>query len=246
MYLSAWNCFLNYHQTSNINRTLVGNNLVDHSDVSWSIACWRCSNFMLILDLTPGFSGPGKDKRLGKEKCKTRWETFKFWDLVWLILEVWWIILFPQWDFPSWCDSIFILKGAPGHMSKIRAIILNLLSTSPAANPRKDDWKTRRWVYSDTVYSEAPAARLRWSACHICHIGLHGHHHKHKMGIYPRQTDLPGTYKWQRLIIINPLRAKFFWGNINIYFHFMSLLHIDPTQVLKFLPQVRPGLIYST
>ena len=45
---------------------------------------------------------------------------------------------------------------------------------------------------------------------------------------------------------LNPLRAKFFCGNINIYLHFMSLLHIDLAQVLKFLPQVRPGLIYST
>ena len=45
---------------------------------------------------------------------------------------------------------------------------------------------------------------------------------------------------------INPLRAKFFCGNINIYLHFMSLLHIDLAQVLKFLPLVRPGLIYST
>ena len=44
----------------------------------------------------------------------------------------------------------------------------------------------------------------------------------------------------------NPLRAKFFWGNINIYLHFMSVLHIDSTQVLKILPQVRPGPIYST
>ena len=28
---------------------------------------------------------------------------------------------------------------------------------------------------------------------------------------------------------INPLHAKCFWGNINIYLHFMSLLHIDLT-----------------
>ena len=45
--------------------------------------------------------------------------------------------------------------------------------------------------------------------------------------------------------IINPLRAKFFRGNINIYLHFMSFLHIDMTQVLKILPQVREGPTYS-
>ena len=52
---------------------------------SWSIACRRCSNYILILDLTPGFNG------LGKNNCKTRWlrwETFKCYDLVHLILEV--------------------------------------------------------------------------------------------------------------------------------------------------------------
>ena len=33
-----------------------------------------CSNYIFILDLTPGFN------RLGKYNCKTRWETFKFWE----------------------------------------------------------------------------------------------------------------------------------------------------------------------
>ena len=47
-----------------------------------------------------------------------------------------------------------------------------------------------------------------------------------------------------RSLLINPLRAKFFRGNINIYVHFMSLLHIDKTRVLKILPQVRPGPTY--
>ena len=34
----------------------------------------------------------------------------------------------------------------------------------------------------------------------------------------------------------NSLRANCFRGNINIYLHFVSLLHIDMTQVLKILP----------
>ena len=43
-----------------------------------------------------------------------------------------------------------------------------------------------------------------------------------------------------RLVIcINPLRAKFFRGNINIHLHFVSFLHIDPTQVVEILPQIR-------
>ena len=44
--------------------------------------------------------------------------------------------------------------------------------------------------------------------------------------------------------VIHPLRAKFFRGIINIYLHFMSLLHIDMT--LKILPHVRPGPTYTT
>ena len=50
---------------------------------SWSIACRRCSNYIFILNLTPGFNG------LGKDNCKTRLETFVFWDWVRLILETW-------------------------------------------------------------------------------------------------------------------------------------------------------------
>ena len=49
---------------------------------SWSIACRRCSNYIFILYLTPGFN------RLGKGKCKTRWESFRSWYLVRLILEI--------------------------------------------------------------------------------------------------------------------------------------------------------------
>ena len=45
-----------YQQTSHISSTLVG------------------SNYIFIIDLTPGFN------RLGKDNCKTRRETSKFWD----------------------------------------------------------------------------------------------------------------------------------------------------------------------
>ena len=48
--------------------------------------------------------------------------------------------------------------------------------------------------------------------------------------------------EWNNL---NSLRS-FGRGNINIYLHFMSLLPIDETQVLKILPRVKPGPTYST
>ena len=44
----------------------------------------------------------------------------------------------------------------------------------------------------------------------------------------------------------NPLRAKFFRENINIYLHFVSFLHIDMTQVVEILPQIRQEPTYST
>ena len=69
-----------YRQVSNIRRTLVFNSIRSLL-CSWSIACRRCSNYIFILGLTPGFN------ILRKDYCKPRRETFKFWDLARLILE---------------------------------------------------------------------------------------------------------------------------------------------------------------
>ena len=71
-----------YRKTSNISSTLVCNKIVDNSDVvGASIACRRCSKYIFILNLTPGFNG------LSDDNCKRIQETFKFWDLVELMLE---------------------------------------------------------------------------------------------------------------------------------------------------------------
>ena len=55
-------------------------------DYCWLLKCAgrRCSNYIFILDLTPGFNG------LDIDTCKTKRETFTFWDLMWLTLDVWW------------------------------------------------------------------------------------------------------------------------------------------------------------
>ena len=50
---------------------------------SWNKACWRCSNYIFILDWIPGCNG------LGEDNCKTRREIFKFWNLVRCMPEVW-------------------------------------------------------------------------------------------------------------------------------------------------------------
>ena len=54
-----------YRKTSNINRTLVGNKIVDNSDVVVASPCRRCSNDIFILNLTHGFN------RLSEDNCKT-------------------------------------------------------------------------------------------------------------------------------------------------------------------------------
>ena len=72
-----------HRQVSNIRRTFRQLNCWSLR-CSWSIACRRCSNYIFILNLTHGFN------RLGKDNCKTRRETFTFWDSVHLTLEIWW------------------------------------------------------------------------------------------------------------------------------------------------------------
>ena len=66
--------------------TLVGNEIIDHSDVVGAWPVGAAPYYIFILDLTPGSNS------LGKDKCKAGRETFKFCDLVSLLLEVWWYV----------------------------------------------------------------------------------------------------------------------------------------------------------
>ena len=70
-----------YRQVSNIRRTFVGKEIVDHSDVVGASPVGAAPTTSSFSTLTPGFNG------LGKDNYKMRRETFKFWDLVRLILE---------------------------------------------------------------------------------------------------------------------------------------------------------------
>ena len=49
-------------------------------------ACRRCSNYIFVLNSTPGFNG------LGKDNYKMTREAFEFWDLVRLIWETLWYV----------------------------------------------------------------------------------------------------------------------------------------------------------
>ena len=63
---------------------------------SWSIACRRCSNYIFILNFTPGING------LGKDNCKTRREIFMLGDRVRLKLE--------NWQYVSWHYTLRLLE----------------------------------------------------------------------------------------------------------------------------------------
>ena len=62
-------------------------------------------------------------------------------------------------------------------------------------------------------------------------------------GMYYGVWDLPCVSSHEGL---NHLRTKFFRGNINLYFDFMSFLYIDMTEVVEILPQIRQGPTHST
>ena len=74
---------------------------------------------------------------------------------------------------------------------------------------------------------------------------------QHINQLISKKTVNPKTNSWPDVAVIadmeplygesnvNHLCAKFFTVNINIYLHFMSLLHIDMTQEVEILPQVR-------
>ena len=60
---------------------------------------------------------------------------------------------------------------------------------------------------------------------------------------FPQRPLLPYMAS---LNCVNPLRAKFFRGNINIYLHCVSFLHIDTTQEVEILPEIRQEPTYFT
>ena len=72
-----------YGQIFAIKRILVGNKIVDHSVVVGASPVGAAPITSSFSTWTPDFNA------LGKDNCKMRRETFKFWNLVRLVLEVW-------------------------------------------------------------------------------------------------------------------------------------------------------------
>ena len=73
-----------YCQTYNISCTLVSNKIVDHSDVVGASPVGTAPT-------TSSFSTKHRLQCIGQRQLQDktrRWETFEFWDLVWLLLEI--------------------------------------------------------------------------------------------------------------------------------------------------------------
>ena len=90
-------------------------------------ACRRCFNYIFILDLTPSFN------KLRKDKCKMKWDTYTFWNLVRLILEIWRHIPWVQ-NSKSQCNvSVYIwsMATATGQRSFVhKSYVFSILQRS--------------------------------------------------------------------------------------------------------------------
>ena len=113
-------CSETYCRSFDISGTSVGNIMVDHSDVVGAspVGAAPTSNYIFILNLTPGING------LGKDKCKKRQETFKFLDLVWIILEIWWYLKYISQQVRKWAIILHLNDIKIVFMSEI-VILLN-------------------------------------------------------------------------------------------------------------------------
>ena len=113
-----------YRQTSKLGRKLVSNKIADHR------ACRGCSNYIFVLDLTPGVNG------LSKKTCKTRRVTLKLWDSVRLILHIWQYIHVPI------CLYIHKTKHFEKSLNFLRFVCFNSSWTSSTCV----QWWTR-WAF---------------------------------------------------------------------------------------------------
>ena len=113
---------MNYRQTSNISRTLVDNKIVDHSDVVGASPVGSAPTTSSFSIFTPGFNG------LGKDNCKTRRVTFKFWGFGAPILEIWRHSLWPKGIGNNWhrlnrCLIPFIISLGQGRFKKVYELV---------------------------------------------------------------------------------------------------------------------------
>ena len=76
---------MSYHQTFDMRCIVVGNKIVDHSDV---VVCSASTTSSFSTWHLVSING------LGTGNCKTSRESFQFWDLLWLLTEILWYAMF--------------------------------------------------------------------------------------------------------------------------------------------------------
>ena len=134
---------------------------------SWSIAWRHCSNYIFIIDLTLSFNG------LDKDNCKARWETFKFWDLVHLILETLQCVMFTK------NVTIRIAMAGAQHYPlhhKWQAIADRMYNIRCLIECKSKSWTSPRqvnqlqWLESMRGYQENSSSNDHQMACPICGV----------------------------------------------------------------------------
>ena len=124
----------------------------------------------VILDLTPGFNGTSK------ENCKTGWETFKFGDLVHLILKVWRYVHLTTKKHWLTSSNIGLFTTSCKGSSRLRQRVKNLLYC-PSANflftdirffnrscCNKKKFKFKQQTSQTTTYTHWPPLRYTISS----------------------------------------------------------------------------------
>ena len=146
----------------------------------------------------------------------------------------------------NYCFAMSAVKGLYARTLQLHTFLISVFSwgKSNATAIKHAYNESLNFVASHAIDIDITGPRNNTEIAQV--IGMEAYGVMRSPGSLLRYTLDYMTPDIYSLSLINPLRAKFFWGNINIYLHFMSFLHIDLTQVRKILPQVRPGLIYST
>ena len=128
---------------------------------SWSIACRRCSNYSFILNLPPGLKG------LGNDDFKTRWESFKYCNLVGLILEIlryFAVVIIAALFLILILQVVYKLIVAQWH-HMVLEILVNTDSGSASINV---DLLNRQWSFVAFTWQQPD--RKCWKSAKIHHI----------------------------------------------------------------------------
>ena len=164
--------------------TLVDNKIVNHSYVVGALPVGAAPT---TSSFSTGFN------KLGKDNCKSRWETFKFCDLVLLTLEVWWYCnRAPKNKLWKLNDTIIIFiqeNGTESFVCKMSAIWLSGLmltlnvprGQSYLGLTRSISWLLMPWLLMSPGHQQPwywlyriyrPFSYLRKDFKHLCQINV--------------------------------------------------------------------------